>query len=245
MYELLTGNVPFKGDNAVEIALKHLKDKIPSIRKQNPAIPQSVENILLKAAAKNPRNRYESAKDMYEDFIHCLDEEHANDKKIVFEYPENDLDATQPIETVKPKPIKKVVEKPATEDTDELVKEITEEDIIKAIAYINNIYIDDTGDCLIFLSALNLCNAYVKQNNSKITYSFKKGIEYIIDILNYRRLKNIYINRSSNLFIFQIGHIQFSFHDEKKVEINNNRSFLCKYFVRFMFVFCIKFVSDN
>lgn len=104
-------------------------------------------------------------------------------------------------------------------------EEITEEDIIKAIAYINNIYIDDTGDCLIFLSALNLCNAYVKQNNSKITYSFKKGIEYIIDILNYRRLKNIYINRSSNLFIFQIGHIQFSFHDEKKVEIN--KEYLC------------------
>ena len=32
---------------------------------------------------------------------------------------------------------------------------------------------------------------------------------------------------------------------EKKAEINNNRSFLCKYFVRFTFVFCIKFVSDN
>ena len=59
MYELLTGNVPFKGDNAVEIALKHMKDKVPSIRKLNPAIPQSLENILLKATAKNPRNRYE------------------------------------------------------------------------------------------------------------------------------------------------------------------------------------------
>ena len=39
MYELLTGSVPFKGDNAVEIALKHMKDKIPSIRKQDPSIP--------------------------------------------------------------------------------------------------------------------------------------------------------------------------------------------------------------
>ena len=129
MYELLTGNVPFKGDNAVEIAIKHMKDKIPSIRKQNPAIPQSVENILLKAAAKNPRNRYDSAKDMYEDFVHCLDEEHANDKKIVFEYPENDLDGTESVEKNKPKTTKKVVEKPVTEDTNELVTEITEEDI--------------------------------------------------------------------------------------------------------------------
>ena len=130
MYELLTGTVPFKGDNAVEIALKHMKDKIPSIRKQNPAIPQSVENILLKAAAKNPRNRYESARDMHEDFVHCLEEEHQNDKKISFEYPENDLDETQPIEKVKKNPPKKTLEKPipeVTEDTEELVTEITEE----------------------------------------------------------------------------------------------------------------------
>ena len=129
MYELLTGNVPFKGDNAVEIALKHMKDKIPSIRKQNPAIPQSVENILLKAAAKNPRNRYESAREMHEDFVHCLEEEHANDKKITFEYPENDIDETQPIEKVKKTPSKKTIEKPVTEDTEELVTEITNDDI--------------------------------------------------------------------------------------------------------------------
>lgn len=100
---------------------------------------------------------------------------------------------------------------------------ISEEDVIKAIAYLNNIYIENTGDCLIFLSALNLCNSYVKQNNSKISYSFKKGIEYILDILNYKQINDIYISKSKNngtLFIFQIGHIQFSFHDEKKVEIN-------------------------
>ena len=127
MYELITGNVPFKGDNAVEIALKHMKDKIPSIRKQNPATPQSVENILLKATAKNPRNRYDSVKQMHEDFLHCLEEEHANDKKVVFEYPENDLDSSEPISNKKKTTPKKVVEKPVTEDTDELVTEITDE----------------------------------------------------------------------------------------------------------------------
>ena len=130
MYELLTGSVPFKGDNAVEIALKHMKDKIPSIRKQDPSIPQSVENIILKAAAKNPRNRYDSAKEMHEDLIHCLEEEHANDKKIIFEYPENDIDSDLPVVTPPPK---KKNEKPkkeeVTEDTEELVKEITPEDI--------------------------------------------------------------------------------------------------------------------
>ena len=135
MYELLTGNVPFKGDNAVEIALKHMKEKIPSIRKQNPAIPQSVENILLKATAKNPRNRYESARQMHEDLIHCLEAEHENDKKISYEYPENDLDDTTTI-----KPVKRKIETPQPsnntpapleekeETIEELAVEITDDD---------------------------------------------------------------------------------------------------------------------
>ena len=57
MYELLTGKIPFKGDNAVEIAIKQMKDPIPSVCEYNFEIPQSIENIILKATAKNPRNR--------------------------------------------------------------------------------------------------------------------------------------------------------------------------------------------
>ena len=95
MYELLTGGVPFKGDNAVEIALKHLKEKIPSIRRQNPTIPQSVENIVLRATAKNPKNRYDSVKEMHDDLVNCLTEERLNDKKYVYKYPENDIDDTK------------------------------------------------------------------------------------------------------------------------------------------------------
>ncbi len=122
MYELITGNVPFKGDNAVEIALKQMKEKIPSIRKQNPAIPQSIENIILKATAKNPRNRYESARQMHEDLLHCLDEEHANDKKVVFEFPENDIDESEPI-----KKNKKTIETPSEEEIEELKKDNKDE----------------------------------------------------------------------------------------------------------------------
>lgn len=58
MFEMLTGRVPFRGDSAVEIALKHMKEPLPSVRELNPVVPQSVENIILKAAAKNPKNRY-------------------------------------------------------------------------------------------------------------------------------------------------------------------------------------------
>ena len=131
MYELLTGTVPFRGDNAVEIAIKHMNDKIPSIRKQNPAIPQSVENILLKAAAKNPRNRYDSAREMHDDLVHCLDEEHKNDKKIVFEYPENDIDSDEPVKiTKKTKEKNKKEEIIVMEDTEDLVKEVPVEEVI-------------------------------------------------------------------------------------------------------------------
>lgn len=72
-YEILTGDVPFHGETAVEIALKHLHDEIPSVRQFNPRIPQSVENIVIRATAKKPELRYESADKMYNDLITCLD----------------------------------------------------------------------------------------------------------------------------------------------------------------------------
>ncbi len=118
MYELLTGSVPFKGDTAVEIALKHMKEKIPSIRKQNPTIPQSVENIVLKATAKNPKNRYDNVRDMYKDLQTALQRD--NEKRLVYEYPENDLEETKVIPQVT-KEIKQVIDKPTAkeEDTDD------------------------------------------------------------------------------------------------------------------------------
>ena len=118
MYELLTGSVPFKGDTAVEIALKHMKEKIPSIRKQNPTIPQSVENIVLKATAKNPKNRYDNVRDMYKDLQTALQRD--NEKRLVYEYPENDLEETKVIPQVT-KEVKQVIDKPTVkeEDTDD------------------------------------------------------------------------------------------------------------------------------
>ena len=101
MYELLTGKLPFKGDNAVEIALKHLKEPMPSIKDEEPDIPQSIENIILKATAKNPKNRYADAREMHEDLKTCLDESRINELKITFKYPEHDYDDTKLLKTVK------------------------------------------------------------------------------------------------------------------------------------------------
>ena len=125
MYELLTGSLPYKGDNAVEIALKHLKEPLPSIREQLPDLPQSVENIIMKSAAKNPKNRYNDAREMYEDLKTCLDESRLNEEKYEYEYPELDNDG---------KKFTKQVESAisAEEADDEVeVKEVTDDDIKK------------------------------------------------------------------------------------------------------------------
>lgn len=116
MYELLTGSVPFKGDTAVEIALKHMKEKMPSVRKQNPTIPQSVENIILKATAKNPKNRYDSVREMYADLQTAMDR--PNEKRLVYEYPENDLEETKVIPTIAKEPKVSAVDKPLAKEED-------------------------------------------------------------------------------------------------------------------------------
>ena len=95
MFELLTGKLPFKGENAVEIAIKQMREQIPSVRSISPDIPQSVENVVLRACAKNPKNRYENAREMFEDIKTCLDPVRSDEKRITYQYPENDLDETK------------------------------------------------------------------------------------------------------------------------------------------------------
>ena len=88
MFELLTGELPFRGENAVEIALKHLKEQIPDVRSINPNIPQSVENIIIKATAKNQKNRYNNANEMHEDLLTCLNKERVNEPKYTLKFDE-------------------------------------------------------------------------------------------------------------------------------------------------------------
>ena len=127
MYELLTGTLPFRGDNAVEIALKHLKEPFPSIRKELPDIPQSVENIILKSVAKNPKNRYVDARSMHDDLKTCLEESRLNEPKYIYKYPELDENLTAKRE----KQIEKTMEL-AKEDINTIeVKQITSNDTIE------------------------------------------------------------------------------------------------------------------
>lgn len=87
-YELLRGEVPFNGESPVNIALKHMQEDLPSLLDFNPSIPQSVENIVIKATAKNLNDRYQSAAEMLDDINTCLDR--SNEEKLVFSYDSDD-----------------------------------------------------------------------------------------------------------------------------------------------------------
>ena len=67
MYEMLTGKLPFDGDNAVSVALMHLQVVPDTPRTLNPTIPEGIEEITLKAMQKQPGDRYQSAQDMLDD----------------------------------------------------------------------------------------------------------------------------------------------------------------------------------
>ncbi|MDO5440637.1 MAG: Stk1 family PASTA domain-containing Ser/Thr kinase [Erysipelotrichaceae bacterium] len=81
-YELLTGDVPFKADTPVQIALMHIKNQIPDVRKFNPQISQSIVNVLAKATAKETKDRYENIALMIKDLNICLDEIKGNVKPL-------------------------------------------------------------------------------------------------------------------------------------------------------------------
>ena len=100
-YELLSGSLPFRGDNAVEIALKHMREPLPSLREDNPAIPQSIENIIKKATAKNPKNRYDSARSMHEDLLTALNDERMDEAPYEYKYPESEGDSKKTKKTEK------------------------------------------------------------------------------------------------------------------------------------------------
>lgn len=98
LYELLTGQLPFSGESAVSIALKHLQSETPSVRQIVPSIPQSLENVVLKATAKDPRYRYDSVEAMREDLETVLDDARAHDAKFIV--PE-DIEKTKAIPVIR------------------------------------------------------------------------------------------------------------------------------------------------
>src|SRR6187551_920336 len=67
LYEMLTGKVPFTGDSAIEIAMKHLNEAPKPPSKIRPEIPEELDQVVLRALAKNPEDRYQTAEEFSED----------------------------------------------------------------------------------------------------------------------------------------------------------------------------------
>jgi len=99
LYEMLTGSVPFDGESPVSIALKHFQTPIPSLREMNEDIPQPLENVVLKATAKEPRDRYENVDEMRADLETVLAPNRKDEAKFVPADP-NDEDTIVMQETV-------------------------------------------------------------------------------------------------------------------------------------------------
>ncbi|GLZ81266.1 serine/threonine protein kinase [Actinorhabdospora filicis] len=67
LYELLTGNPPFTGDNPVSVAYQHVREQPRLPSEHNPDVPPAIDAIVMKALSKNPVNRYQSAGEMRAD----------------------------------------------------------------------------------------------------------------------------------------------------------------------------------
>lgn len=64
LYEMVTGTIPFEGESALDLAMKHIKSPIPDPRMVNPKVAPEIIEIIKKACAKEPKNRYQSARAM-------------------------------------------------------------------------------------------------------------------------------------------------------------------------------------
>ncbi|TFE31845.1 Stk1 family PASTA domain-containing Ser/Thr kinase [Cohnella luojiensis] len=113
LYQMVTGRLPFLGESPISVALKHLQDPFEQPRKVNPYIPQSVENIILRAMRKNPQERYQSAKEMWADLDTSLQPQRLNEPAVHYSSDEDDeQDKTRVIPAIRPD-MRNTIEAPA------------------------------------------------------------------------------------------------------------------------------------
>lgn len=122
LYEMITGHVPFEGETAVAIAVKHAQNPMPSVREVDPRVPQALENVIFKATAKSPMSRYTSAQAMSDDLETVLSpnrinepvwhdpndaEEDDTETKVIPLAQIKEVASQRPVETKKPEPLVK------------------------------------------------------------------------------------------------------------------------------------------
>ncbi|HKG44587.1 MAG TPA: protein kinase [Gaiellaceae bacterium] len=77
LFELLTGEVPFPGDNFVAVAMRHINEPAPSVRERRPELSPRVDAIVRRAMAKHPRERFASMDELCAELSACLEPESA------------------------------------------------------------------------------------------------------------------------------------------------------------------------
>lgn len=87
LYEMLTGELPFDGDEAIDLAMQHIKNPIPDPRDINPQVTEILVDIIKKACSKEPKNRYQNAREMINDLKHAISE-----SKLSWEEIEEDIE---------------------------------------------------------------------------------------------------------------------------------------------------------
>ena len=110
LFELLTGQIPFDGDSAVAIALKHFQENIPSIINLNANVPQALENVVIRATCKDMSNRYADVNEMMMDLSTSTSPERRGEPKLVFN---KDKDETKimPANLINPYDTKPLIDK--------------------------------------------------------------------------------------------------------------------------------------
>ena len=83
LFEMMTGRLPYTGDTAVSIALRHLQDPVPSAREIDPSVCRAMSAVIQKAMAKDPSVRYRNARELADDLIRTLKEPDGDFVKII------------------------------------------------------------------------------------------------------------------------------------------------------------------
>lgn len=110
LYQMVTGTIPFEGNSALDLAMKHIKSPIPDPRNINPNVSQEVIDIIKKACAKEPKNRYQNARAMCEALKNALEGK------------------SKPMPKDNLKPVKKVVPVLDEDDDDDYDNDINDEE---------------------------------------------------------------------------------------------------------------------
>ncbi|HEX7737465.1 MAG TPA: protein kinase [Ktedonobacteraceae bacterium] len=105
LYELLIGNVPFTGSTPFEIMSRHLNDPVPSVRARRSDLSPSIEFVVKKALAKNPKDRYQHATELAADLQAAVKPAVAQPTGLRLSGDASNSDLTEADGSLKPKPL--------------------------------------------------------------------------------------------------------------------------------------------